>query len=94
LPTSLKSAFPASEIVKIPGIPVNLSAPNLAITCNATLVKHYPAIGPIWRRAWEYVVPFFGFAPSIRKMIYTTNCVEALNRSLRKIIKTPRELSQ
>jgi putative transposase len=50
--------------------------------------KRYPAIGPIWRRAWEHVVPFFGFAPSIRKMIYTTNCVEALNRSLRKIIKT------
>ena len=50
--------------------------------------KRHPAIGPIWRRAWEHVVPFFGFAPSIRKMIYTTNCVEALNRSLRKIIKT------
>jgi putative transposase len=50
--------------------------------------KRYPAIGPIWRRAWEHVIPFFGFAPSIRKMIYTTNCVEALNRSLRKIIKT------
>jgi putative transposase len=50
--------------------------------------KRYPAIGPIWRRAWEHVTPFFGFAPSIRKMIYTTNCVEALNRSLRKIIKT------
>jgi hypothetical protein len=30
----------------------------------------------------------FAFAPSIRKMIYTTNAVEALNRSLRKIIKT------
>jgi len=45
--------------------------------------RRYPAIGPIWRRAWEHVVPFFGFAPSIRKMIYTTNCVEALNRSLR-----------
>jgi putative transposase len=50
--------------------------------------KRYPAIGKIWRRAWEHVIPFFGFAPSIRKMIYTTNCVEALNRSLRKIIKT------
>jgi putative transposase len=50
--------------------------------------KRYPAIGQIWRRAWEHVVPFFAFAPGIRKMIYTTNCVEALNRSLRKIIKT------
>jgi putative transposase len=50
--------------------------------------KRYPAIGQAWRRAWEHVIPFFAFAPDIRKMIYTTNAVEALNRSLRKIIKT------
>lgn len=50
--------------------------------------KRYPAIGQIWRHAWEHVVPFFAFAPGIRKMIYTTNPVEALHRSLRKIIKT------
>lgn len=50
--------------------------------------KRYPAIGQIWRNAWEHVVPFFAFAPGIRKMIYTTNAVEALHRSLRKIIKT------
>jgi putative transposase len=48
----------------------------------------YPAIGQSWRRAWEHVVPFFAFPPDIRKMIYTTNAVESLNRSLRKIIKT------
>jgi putative transposase len=40
------------------------------------------------RRVWEHVVLFFAFAPGIRKMIYTTNAVEALHRSLRKIIKT------
>jgi transposase-like protein len=34
------------------------------------------------------VVPLFAFPPAIRKMIYTTNAVESLNRSLRKIIKT------
>jgi putative transposase len=50
--------------------------------------KRYPAIGQAWRRAWEHVIPFFAFAPGIRKMIYTTNAVVALNRSLRKIIKT------
>src|SRR6202035_3694065 len=50
--------------------------------------RRYPAIGQIWRRAWEQVIPFFAFAPAIRKMIYTTNAVEALHRSLRKIIKT------
>src|ERR1700761_8057047 len=50
--------------------------------------KRYPAIGQMWRRAWDNVIPFFAFAPGILKMIYTTNAVEALNRSLRKIIKT------
>lgn len=48
----------------------------------------YPAIGQSWRRAWEHVTPLFAFPPDIRKMIYTTNAVESLNRSLRKIIKT------
>lgn len=48
----------------------------------------YPAVGASWRRAWEHVVPLFGFPPDVRKMIYTTNAVESLNRSLRKIIKT------
>ena len=48
----------------------------------------YPAIGLSWRRAWEHVVPLFAFPPAIRKMIYTTNAVESLHRSLRKIIKT------
>ncbi len=48
----------------------------------------YPAIGPTWRRAWQHVVPMFAFPPAIRKMIYTTNAVESLHRSLRKIVKT------
>ena len=48
----------------------------------------YPAIAPSWRRAWEHVVPMFALPPAIRKMIYTTNAVESLHRSLRKIIKT------
>src|ERR1700737_3476925 len=50
--------------------------------------ERYPAIGQAWRRAWEHVVPLFAFAPGIRKMIDTTNAVEALHRSMRKIIKT------
>jgi putative transposase len=48
----------------------------------------YPAIAPGWRRAWEHVVPMFAFPPAVRKMIYTTNALESLHRSLRKIIKT------
>src|SRR5579863_4136093 len=50
--------------------------------------KRYPAIGQAWRRAWDYVVPLFAFPPAIRKMIYTTNAVESLHPSWRRIIKT------
>ena len=48
----------------------------------------YPTITPMWRRSWEHVTPFFAYPQEIRKVIYTTNAVESLNRSLRKIIKT------
>jgi len=48
----------------------------------------HPTISQVWRRNWERVIPFFGFPPDIRRVIYTTNAVESLNMSLRKIIKT------
>src|SRR5215475_1512936 len=57
-------------------------------TFEAEWGKRYPAIGQAWRRAWRHVVPLFAFPPAIRKVIYTTNAVESLHRSLRKIIKT------
>ena len=50
--------------------------------------KTHPTISQVWRRNWERVTPFFGFPSEIRKVIYTTNAVESLNSSLRKIIKT------
>jgi putative transposase len=54
---------------------------------EASWGEQYPAVGQMWRRAWEHVTPMFAFPPAVRKMIYTTNAVEALHRSLRKIIK-------
>jgi putative transposase len=48
----------------------------------------HPTISQVWRRNWERVIPFFAFPADIRKVIYTTNAVESLNMSLRKIIKT------
>jgi putative transposase len=50
--------------------------------------KSYPAISQIWRRHWPRITPFFAFPPDIRKVIYTTNAVESLNMTLRKVIKT------
>ena len=48
----------------------------------------YATIAPAWRRAWEEVTPFFAFPPAVRKIIYTTNAIESLNRVIRKSIKT------
>ncbi len=48
----------------------------------------YPAISQIWIRHWENVIPIFDYPMDIRKVIYTTNAIESLNRSLRKVIKT------
>ena len=50
--------------------------------------ERYPPIVQSWRRNWEHVIPFFAYPPGIRRVIYTTNAIESLHMSLRKIIKT------
>lgn len=47
----------------------------------------YPSIAQSWRRNWVRIIPFFDYPPEIRKVIYTTNAIESVNMSLRKIIK-------
>jgi putative transposase len=47
----------------------------------------YPMVSQIWRRHWDRIIPFFAYPGEIRKVIYTTNTIESLNMSLRKIIK-------
>lgn len=48
----------------------------------------YPLIAKSWRSNWTRLIPMFGYPPEIRKAIYTTNAIESLNRSLRKVVKT------
>jgi len=50
--------------------------------------QKYPSIAPSWRRAWQEHIPLFAFPPALRKIIYTTNAIESLNRVIRKTIKT------
>jgi putative transposase len=49
--------------------------------------QKYPAIAQSWRRNWEQVIPFFAFAPELRKIIYTTNAIESLNAEVRKAVR-------
>jgi putative transposase len=48
----------------------------------------YPAIGQSWRRAWAEAIPFFAFPEAVRRIIYTTNAIEALNSKLRRAVRT------
>jgi putative transposase len=50
--------------------------------------KQLPPVVKAWRDSWDYVIPFMAFPPDARRVIYTTNPIEALNRQLRKAIKT------
>ncbi|MBA2733021.1 MAG: IS256 family transposase [Acidobacteria bacterium] len=49
--------------------------------------EQFPTISKSWRANWERIVPFFAYPADIRKVIYTTNAIESVNMSLRKIIK-------
>jgi putative transposase len=70
------------------------SAPNEAAAKQAlanfksTWDAKYPTIGEMWDRHWIYIVPFLAYPHDIRRVIYTTNTIEAVNRQIRKVIKT------
>lgn len=47
----------------------------------------YPTISPSWRNDWDRLTVFFDYPPAIRKVIYTTNAIESLNYSLRRVLR-------
>ena len=49
--------------------------------------QQMPSVSQSWRRNWERLTPFFAYPADIRKVIYTTNAIESLNMSLRKVTK-------
>jgi putative transposase len=50
--------------------------------------QRYPMIAASWRDRWEYVTPFLALPADLRRIVYTTNSIENLNRQIRKSIKT------
>ena len=49
----------------------------------------HPSVVRRWRANWEEIIPMFGFAPEVRRLLYTTNAIESLNRGLHKAVKDP-----
>jgi putative transposase len=78
----------AADLKAIYRAPTERQAEQELTEFTARWGAKYQAIGKLWKDNWERVVPFFGFPPEVRRVIYTTNAVESLHMSLRKIIKT------
>lgn len=49
--------------------------------------RKFPAIVQSWRRAWSEVIPFYAFPAEVRRILYTTNAIEALNSKLRRAVR-------
>lgn len=75
----------AADLKPIYNAPTEAAARTALETFRATHDARYPAIGRSWESHWQQIIPFFDQPPEIRKIIYTTNAIESLNASLRKI---------
>jgi len=78
----------AADLKEVYGAPTAEAAAEELNRFGEKWGKQYATITALWQRNWERVIPFFVFPTEVRKIIYTTNTVEALNRSFRKIIKS------
>ena len=76
--TDLKSIYRAATVAQ-----AETALTEFAETWDAK----YPMISKSWLNNWERVIPFFAYPEDIRKVIYTTNAIESLNNSLRKVTK-------
>jgi putative transposase len=75
----------AAELKTIYTAPTAEAAKLALDAFRATYDARFPGIGKSWEANWPELSPFFDYPPEIRKIIYTTNAIESLNSSLRKI---------
>ena len=61
---------------------------RLKHACGQSGHRIAAAVGQAWRRAWPEVVPFYAFSEGIRRLVYTTNAIEALNAKLRRAVRS------
>lgn len=61
---------------------------SLALEAFEAKWTQYPHVGRLWRKDWTELMTFMTFGPEMRRLIYTTNALENVNRHLRKTTKT------
>ena len=87
--TSYKDRKPVAAALKDIYRAIDAEAAETALSAFETSEwgRKYTAIGQSWRRAWTEVVPFYAFPSEVRKILYTTNAIEALNSKLRRAVR-------
>lgn len=77
----------AMDLKTVYGAPTVEAAEEALENFGSAWDKKFPTISKMWKANWSNLTPFFGYAPEIRKVIYTTNAIESINYSLGKITK-------
>lgn len=86
---SWKDRKPVAQALKTVYRAIDATAGQVAMDAFADgpWGARYPAIALSWRRNWNLVIPFFAFPEAVRRIIYTTNAIEALNSKLRRAVR-------
>lgn len=74
------------DLKKVYGAP-NLKAANVAFDTFCKTWDQYPGAIDVWKRNFKYVEQLFDYGSAIRKIMYTTNAIESINSSYRKVTK-------
>lgn len=85
IPSKDYKAF-TSQLKKVYGAP-SLKAAEVEFEKLKQEWSQYPGAVDVWTRNWEYVAHLFDYGSAIRKVMYTTNAVESVHSSFRKVTK-------
>lgn len=80
----------AADLRVIYTAPTESEAEQALVDFSERWDKQYPTISKSWMTHWGRIVPFFAFPQDIRKAIYTTNAIESMNMTLRKVLRSHR----
>ena len=77
----------ANDLKEIYSAPTVEQAEENLITFGEKWDATHPRVSQSWQNNWQRIIPYFAYPPEIRRVIYTTNTIESLNMSLRKVTK-------
>lgn len=85
IPSKDYKAF-TSQLKKVYGAP-SLKAAEAEFERFKQAWSQYPGAVDVWSRNWQHVEQLFNYGSAVRKVMYTTNAIEAVNSSFRKVTK-------